>query len=102
MEYIIYQQNKIRLDNKLGYITGNRHHGYDVFYNALIAAGFHFKFFFTINKEALKLSNFCPFTFPPPLAHFTLLAQITSSLHSSWPLAHLSTRRKGELEEEEK
>ena len=52
------------------------HHKYDLiwkdaFYNAHTAAGIYFWKNFTISKEALKMSIFCPLTFPPPLAHIS-------------------------------
>ena len=57
-------------------LKGNMHHKYDLiwkdaFYNAHTAAGIYFWKIFTISKEALKMSIFCPLTFPPPLAHIS-------------------------------
>ena len=76
------------------------HHKYDLilkdgFSNAHIAAGVNFQKKIHHKQRGLKNVKFCRLTFPP------LLAQITSSNHNSWPLSHISARRRKKLPEEE-
>ena len=84
------------------FIKVNIHHEYDLIWKDSLHAGFYFWKNVTVSKEARKMSIFVHsfflllwLTFPP------LLAQITSSQHSSWTLPHISTRRR-KCEPEEK